>query len=206
MNQAKVIGESRVERKKEKTKQRIIAVAMKLFKEYGVDATTMEQIAMEVDIAKGTLYNYFPVKEAIISEFMQQSFREKEVERVLQFEKEPDTRSRMILIFSTLIEGIQGHKDIFEKYLVYQMQKMVSFRPEENSRSGFHLLGIKVIELGQKSGEIRDDFPIFMLVEMFEFIFIEVVKQLYMEPETFQARESIERYVDLYLQGVKRGE
>lgn len=38
----------------------ILSVAMRLFKEQGVNATSMEQIAQEVDIAEGTLYNYFP--------------------------------------------------------------------------------------------------------------------------------------------------
>ena len=51
------IGETRMERKKAEMKQKIITVAMTLFKTQGVDATTMEQIAAEVDIAKGTLYN-----------------------------------------------------------------------------------------------------------------------------------------------------
>ena len=34
---------------------------------------TMDQIAEEVDISKGTLYNYFPFKESIISEYWQKS-------------------------------------------------------------------------------------------------------------------------------------
>lgn len=48
-------------RKKEKTRQVIITTAMNLFIQNGYEATTMEQIAEMADIAKGTLYNYFPV-------------------------------------------------------------------------------------------------------------------------------------------------
>lgn len=44
-----------------------MAAAMALIRAYGFEETTMEQIAEEADIAKGTLYNYFPAKEAIIS-------------------------------------------------------------------------------------------------------------------------------------------
>ena len=65
---------SRIERKKEETRLKIIAVAMSLFKAHGFDVTTMERIAAEVDIAKGTLYNYFPVKEAIVSEYIRRTF------------------------------------------------------------------------------------------------------------------------------------
>ncbi|MGE5544794.1 MAG: TetR/AcrR family transcriptional regulator, partial [Bacillota bacterium] len=124
LNQA--AGGSRVERKKEETRQKIIAAAMDLFKKQGVDATTMEQIAAEADVAKGTLYNHFPAKEAIISAYMQRSFREKKSTRIEHFRKMPDTRSRMILLIEELVDGVLEYRDIFEKYLVYRMQTMVS--------------------------------------------------------------------------------
>ena len=57
---------TRVERKKEETREKIIRVAMKLFMDQGLESTTMEQIAAQVDIAKGTLYNYFEDREALI--------------------------------------------------------------------------------------------------------------------------------------------
>ncbi|MCK4258141.1 MAG: helix-turn-helix transcriptional regulator [Halanaerobiales bacterium] len=175
---------------------------MKLFNTYGIDATTMEQIAKEVDIAKGTLYNYFPVKEAIISAYIQQSFKENDSERILQFQKMPNSRARMILIFSILLEGVERQKELFEKYLVYQMQRMVSFQKDESEKSGLSLLGSKIIELGQKSAEIRTDLSLIILTDLFEFSFIEVVKQFYMEPEKFIASEAIESCVDLFINGV----
>ena len=194
---------SRVERKKEETKKKIIAVAMNLFKEQGFDATTMEQIARETDIAKGTLYNYFPVKEAIIDEYIKRSFREKNSERMLQLQKMPNTRTRMILLFSELIAGVQRAKDFFERYIVYRMQKMISFNQDDGEKSGFYLVGMKIIKLGQKSAEIRTDLPLYVLEDMLEFTFIAVVKQFYLEPERFNARAAIEQCVDLFINGAK---
>lgn len=194
---------SRVERKKEETKKKIITIAMELFKEQGLEATTMEQIAKEVDIAKGTLYNYFTVKEAIINEYIQRTFKEKNAGRILQLQKLPDTRTRMILIIKKLVEGIQEHKEIFEKFLVYRMQSMVSFHQDESDKSGIGLLAAEIIELGQESAEIRNDLSLEILIDLFEFIFIEVVKLFYMEPEKFNADEVIERYVDLFINGTK---
>ncbi|MDD2621093.1 MAG: helix-turn-helix domain containing protein, partial [Syntrophomonadaceae bacterium] len=115
-----------MERKKEETKQKTISVGMNLFTEQGFDATTMEQIARHVDIAKGTLYNYFPVKEAILGEYIQRSFQARSSSRIMNLRKMPDTESRMISVLSELIEGVQGQKEIFEKYLVYQIRNMIS--------------------------------------------------------------------------------
>ena len=203
MNSKEAPSGNRVERKKEETKQKIISIAMALFKENGIDAVTMEQIAREVDIAKGTLYNYFPVKEAIISDYIQRSFQEKYSARILQFSKLPDTRSRMILILSTLIEGVQEQKDIFEKYLVYQIQNMISIDRDAGVKSGIKLLAHEIIALGQKGGEIRSDLPLDILVALFEFVFVEVAQEFYMKPTAFNARETIESCVDLFINGAK---
>ena len=200
----KAPAETRMERKKSEMKQKITAVAMSLFKTQGVDATTMEQIAAQVDIAKGTLYNYFPVKEAIIDEYIKHTFRDKNADRVRQIAKMPDTCTRMTAIFEELIVGVQAQKDIFAKYIVYRMQSMVSFHQDDNEKSGFFLVATEIIRLGQESGEIRDDLPVNILVELFEFAFIEVVKQCYLEPETFNAKETIARCVDLCIHGAWR--
>jgi AcrR family transcriptional regulator len=194
---------SRVERKKEETKNRIVAVAIKLFIEQGVDATTMEQIAEEVDIAKGTLYNYFSVKEAIISEFIQQSFETENPKTILELEKLPDTRVRMLTIMKLLIEGVQQYRDIFKKFMVYRMKSMISFDVDESERSGISNLAEVIITLGQKNNEIRKDVPKELIINLFEFVFIEIVKQFYSKPDGFNKSEVIEQCVELFINGVK---
>lgn len=204
MNQKENLTGNRVERKKEETKRKIISTAMNLFKEQGIDGTTMEQIAKEADIAKGTLYNYFPVKEAIIDDYIKRSFREKNPNRILQLQKMPDTRTRLIQILSELFEGVKAEKEIFEKYLIYRMQILLSFHQDESEKSGFYLMATEIIELGQKSGEIRRDIPQYVMTELFEFAFIEAVKGYYLDSERFDAAEVIGRYVDLCINGIKK--
>jgi len=58
---------SRRRRKREQTASHLAATAFRLFEMHGYDAVAMEQIADEADVAKATLYNYFPVKEALIA-------------------------------------------------------------------------------------------------------------------------------------------
>ena len=49
------------------TKERILRAARGLFAEKGYDATTTRDIAVAAGIASGTLFNYFPTKEAIVA-------------------------------------------------------------------------------------------------------------------------------------------
>ena len=54
-------------RKKEETRSRILNAALDAFEEKGYAASTMEEIAERAGVAKGTLYNYFDGKEALLS-------------------------------------------------------------------------------------------------------------------------------------------
>jgi len=49
------------------TRERILAAARRLFAANGFAATTTRDIAQGAEIATGTLFNYFPAKEAIVA-------------------------------------------------------------------------------------------------------------------------------------------
>jgi DHA2 family multidrug resistance protein-like MFS transporter len=54
------------ERKKAKTRATIQACALRLFREQGYDATTIEQIIDAADVSETTFFRYFPVKEDLV--------------------------------------------------------------------------------------------------------------------------------------------
>jgi AcrR family transcriptional regulator len=203
MTQPPPAAAGRVERKKEETKQKIIAAALGLFQQQGFDATTMEQIAAQADIAKGTLYSSFPVKEAILSEFIKRRAQEKNPQRIQRLRALPNTRARLTYMLGELIEGVQAQPVLFERYFTYQLRVILSLEKTAKERSGIEQLETELILLGQAQGEIRRDLPLGLLVDQVDFIFIEVAKQYYLAPETFDAEEVIAMCVDLFLNGVK---
>jgi AcrR family transcriptional regulator len=66
------VTRSRVARRKEKTKKMLLEVALELFYEKGIYWTKIEDITERTDIGKGTFYQYFATKEAVLQALLQQ--------------------------------------------------------------------------------------------------------------------------------------
>ena len=72
-------GRSRRERERMRCSEEIIAAASRLFAQFGIDKTSMKQIAGEADMSVGKLYTYFRGKEEIVRQLLENAF--KEIER-----------------------------------------------------------------------------------------------------------------------------
>jgi AcrR family transcriptional regulator len=75
------------ELKRERTRRLISDKAFELFTDHGFGRTTVEQIAAAAEVGPSTLYRYFPTKETLVLEFVEDSlfgaldwFREQPVE------------------------------------------------------------------------------------------------------------------------------
>jgi len=191
----------RIDRRKQKTRHEVIAAAMRLFRRHGFDAVTMEQIAEAADIAKGTLYNHFPVKEAIVAAFLDQESLARNAERIVRMRALPDTRARLTASLMELIDAVQAQPVIFEKYFTYRTKQMISLEREANRVSGMRILEDEILRLGQERGELRRDLPLELLEALFEFSFIIVAQRYYQAPKAFDAHRTIRQCVELFMNG-----
>lgn len=60
------------ELKRERTRQLISDTAFELFIDHGFGRTTVEQIAAAAEVGPSTLYRYYPTKERLVLEFVEQ--------------------------------------------------------------------------------------------------------------------------------------
>jgi len=57
------------ERQKQRRKERIYKTAIQLFRDQGFDRTTADDIAKQSHVSRGTFFNYYPYKEAVLLEY-----------------------------------------------------------------------------------------------------------------------------------------
>ena len=60
------------ERKKQQTRRRIVDVAIDLFGERGFENVPVAQIARQAEVSEATVFNYFPSKEDLVYQDMEQ--------------------------------------------------------------------------------------------------------------------------------------
>lgn len=194
--------QTRRERKKEETRLRIVTVAMELFERQGYAGTTTEQIAEAADVAKGTLFNYFPVKEAIIGAFMRQCARDAapEVERLI--DEAGDTRTCLQRMFEHIARWQMPHRELLEHYLTYRMGNMLASLRNPELRSGFDKNLQMVLQRGQVTGELRCDLPLPVLSSYLESAYLTVMLN-WLTREGFDLAAGLGQMVDIFLSGAE---
>ena len=132
----------RKEREKEQRRQQIITSAERLFVDQGVKLTTMEQIANDCEISRGTLYLYFKSKEELLSHIMMKSM---------------DILIGLMKNAIEKAETIESKLEVIGKnYLLYYKNYRTYFKMFNmmTERENFREIGESSVKLFQKSGDV----------------------------------------------------
>jgi AcrR family transcriptional regulator len=147
------VAQGRRERKKEETRRRITLAALDLFHEKGFDATTVDEITERADVAKGTFFNYFPRKEAVL-EALSEEWMERAQEHTALHGA--TAAERILGIFGGVAEAYGRDRALASMLVRVSMERMVCPEPDA-SRSGLYAQVVEVVRRGQAHGEFRRD-------------------------------------------------
>jgi len=108
---------SRRQRDRLRHKEEILAAALKLFSERGFHDVSMQEIATEAEFATGTLYNFFPSKEALFDELIDGS-AETIVGQLAAILDQPGTEvERLSRYFRSLPTQLEEHAPFIKLYV-----------------------------------------------------------------------------------------
>jgi AcrR family transcriptional regulator len=103
---------------REQYRKQLLTQSFELFAEIGYGKITMRQLAQKLEISTGTLYHYFPSKEAMFLQLVEELVQRDITNFLIQSESVPaDIRSRV----SAILNFTQENRDYFSKQLTIWM-------------------------------------------------------------------------------------
>jgi AcrR family transcriptional regulator len=146
---------TRRERKKEETKERIFQAALKLFKTKGFEATTIDDIAEKADVAKGTFFNYFPRKEAVLAYLADIWIEEAEQRAEAILQETGPLGARMIEMFAEFA-AFHEEDPALSVHVANEWVRRTHAGQDETCQR-WERLGERVVERLRAAGELRSD-------------------------------------------------
>ena len=139
----------------------ILDGAIQSYSKYGIDGMTMDNIALESDFGKATIYYYFPSKDDIICSLMKQGWKNlwESVEEVVV--QKNSSRKKFVTILNKMAEIVYQNKILYE--FLFTIPKHVSIPDSKASWKAYQMRTYatmqSIIEEGISSGDFANIKP-----------------------------------------------
>lgn len=145
---------------KERTKERILAAALELFREKGLEATTTKEVSKRAGIAEGTLFNYFKTKEDLALYFFQ-----KETENLISwFRGDPRLKraplpEKLFALIHRQLEYLEPYEDFIGAVFCRALQPSSSLSPLSFDSQEMRLKYLRFIREILAQAEEKEEIP-----------------------------------------------
>ena len=159
---------------KEIARANILQASIKVFSKKGFHGTTMNEIAKEVGVSKGTLYTYFKSKEDILNEIWVLSSQN--ILNLKNTYKGRDFIDVLEELYTMMVEST-GLQLSFEVILISQQNEKIKKINQKSYKSKLESLKI-FIQDQQDNGSVRKDLDADLLAQILTGLYTDVAAQL----------------------------
>lgn len=157
----------RRERRRSETRARIFDAAMKLFARHGFVETKVEHITRAADVAKGTFFNYFPSKGAIVGE-MAQRLMEGLAAQADRAQREDTVLPALQALPEHIVAGPGRSPVLFRSLMgTVLLNRPLTTHFDELAAAARNQIA-RILARGQELGEIRQDISAEELARSFQ--------------------------------------
>ncbi len=143
----------RRQRKVNQTITRVTEIAWSLFQSTGYENVTMEAISTHADIAKATLYKYFPTKESILDHHFKREMHEQRDNIQKAMRDMSGLTARLTYLFEVEANYLQD-KHMYLAPLLKHRMLSIDFQQNPNNSSGMLTMMVMLFQAAQATGEI----------------------------------------------------
>src|SRR4029450_4134783 len=108
----------------------LLQAATRVFGKYGFDCATMEQIAREADVAKGTTYLYYRSKQSIYDAALSRGLAELDDRTREEIDRAPTLHDAIPAFVTARAQYFLDHRDFFRMYVSAVTRQITSARPQ----------------------------------------------------------------------------
>jgi AcrR family transcriptional regulator len=195
---------TRRERKKRETRQKIFNAAIKLFKEHGFEATTIDMISEEADVARGTIFLHFTSKESILANWGYERLQEIE-ERREEWDYGESCKQRVLRIYKILNEVNIQNYDFIKVLIESSMKHRKVLESEKNVYFELRELFADLIEEAQEKGRLKSKFNPLVAANMLENIYYNALYDWVRSEGAWPLEEIMEEKVSIVFEGLDAG-
>jgi len=142
-------------RRKLATRERIVREAFDLFGRHGFEATTVDAIVGRADVAKGTFFNYFPRKEALVSHLFEHRLRGAVAAASDLIGIGIPVRDKLLDLYSEAATGHEDDAPLTRSLLAAEAARALGAKGGADYARAWSALVHELVRQGQRSGEIR---------------------------------------------------
>lgn len=193
----------RRERKRQQTLDHLTQTAWRLFEALGYDAVTMEQIAAQADVSKGTLYNHFPVKEALLAQRFHGELAGSLTQLWPALQTLPTFAARLTRLLHASADWAESHRAYLGPYLRYRFATMQAGtqNDERHPRSGLHRVFAALIQNAQAANQARSDMDAELLAHHLQFLYLGALLRWLDQPGA-SLQQEFDAAIALFVNGI----
>jgi TetR/AcrR family transcriptional regulator len=207
----------RKEREKQKRRDDILDAAEKVFFTRGIENSTMDDVAEEAELSKGTLYLYFKSKEEIHWEISQRHMDKIQNDMEKACDKSKNAVENLLAIAEVFIDHFNKEHAVAHSILFFQSSDLSKLNLNQDQickafleDSPIHLVQ-KLVEEGIREGLIRDDIPANALgstlwAQLMGVLQIVIMKQELFELINVRKEDILQSHIKIALNGVLKHE
>lgn len=177
--------------KRQRTRDRIAQAGVALFQAQGFEATTMEQVAAAADVVRGTLYNHFPVKEAIVVHWLHAQLADALGPLMAEAMARPSFLARVGTVLDASAQWWERHRGFAAPYVRYRFQEVREGEGDEPT-SDIIPAYARLVREGQATGELSATIDAERLAAYLHFLSLCALLDWVANPKTALAQ----RYAD----------
>lgn len=186
-------------RKRQRTQAHIAQVAVALFEKHGYESVTMEQIATEADVARGTLYNHFAIKDAVLVYWIHTQLGDALGPLLHQALAHSSFVKRVTVIMKASAAWWEKQRSFAAPYIRYRFDGL---QEGQGAAAGSDLIAVyaQLIKVAQESGEIASSVPAQRLARYLHYLYLCALMDWLADPEQSLGKQFAE-VLDFFMNG-----